>query len=54
MQEAATIKHHGCGCNKSVPTSMLPTKQPDNIFLHRFYQAKSLWSLALEKRETWL
>jgi hypothetical protein len=52
MQEAATIKHHGYGCHKSLPTSMLPTKQLDSIFFYRFYRAKSLWSLILTKRKT--
>jgi hypothetical protein len=42
MQETATTKHDGCGCHKSLPTFMLPTKQFDNNFLHRFYRAKSL------------
>jgi hypothetical protein len=54
MQEAAVTKQHGCGYHKSLPTSMLPMKQLDSIFLHRFYRAKSLWSLALAKRKTWL
>jgi hypothetical protein len=54
MQEAATTKHHGCGCHKSLPTFMLSTKQFDNIFLHRFYRIKSLKSLTVAKRETWL
>jgi hypothetical protein len=36
---------------------LLPCCLPNNLtafFLHHFYRAKSLWSLALAKRETWL
>jgi hypothetical protein len=51
MQEAATTKHHDCRCHKNLPTSMVPTKQLDSIFLHRFYRAKSLWSLTLAKHK---